>query len=164
MKSSQKTVAVRVILLLVAGLTLAACSPSEPPDTHPGQPVTKRKQAFKEIVRTFEPMGLMVRGRDEFNQAEFLANAQELQRLAQLPWAYFTPDSNYPPTRAKEAVWSRNAEFRQAGEQFVLVTAELAGAAKTGDRAAIDAAYQRVHQSCQSCHREFRGTKNGEQD
>ena len=52
--------ATRLTLVVLSALTLAACS-SEVPDTHPDQRVTKRKQAFKAMLRSFEPMGVMLR-------------------------------------------------------------------------------------------------------
>lgn len=89
---------VNLVVLGLMGLMLSACSSHE--DTHPGQPVTHRKAIFKEMLRSFEPMGLVARGRNPYNQAEFLKYAQELQQLGTQPWQYFTPDSNYDPSRA----------------------------------------------------------------
>ena len=42
-----------------------------------------------------------------------LASALALQELASQPWAYFTADGNYPPTRAKPEVWSQAGEFKR---------------------------------------------------
>jgi cytochrome c556 len=43
-----------IFLILSLPLFITACS--EPADTHPGQPVTQRRAAFKEIIKNFEPM------------------------------------------------------------------------------------------------------------
>jgi cytochrome c556 len=48
----------RLFLLSTVAL-LAACGEVE--DTRPGQPVKTRQTAFKEIVKAFEPMGVMLR-------------------------------------------------------------------------------------------------------
>ena len=68
---------------------LSSCN-NEPKDTHTGQPVTKRKAVFKQIMRTLEPMGMVVRDRQDYDRQEFLASARELKQLASQPWSYFS--------------------------------------------------------------------------
>jgi cytochrome c556 len=52
---------------------LTACG--EPEDTRPGQPVAQRRAAFKEILKSFEPMGLQLRNqRYDAKQFSLLAN------------------------------------------------------------------------------------------
>ena len=147
---------IRLPLLLLTCLALASCGHSEV-DTHQGQPVTKRKLVFKEILRTFEPMGLMVRGRDPYDKAELLKHAVALQTLSTQPWQYFTPDSNYSPTRAKPDVWGKPVEFKQAQQKFIAATAKLADSAKTGDLDVIRHDFGAVEDSCKACHQQFRG-------
>ena len=57
-----------LLLALVLPLTLAACG--EPEDTHPGQPVAHRRAAFNQLVKAFEPMGVMLREK-EYKPEEF---------------------------------------------------------------------------------------------
>ncbi len=160
--SSSRSAWLRFSLVVLAALVLSACH-SEPPDNHPGQPVTKRKLAFKAIVRTFEPMGLVVRGTNDYNKADFLASAVELQKLSREPWAYFGPDTNYPPTHARSAVWDKPLEFESAKQKFMAATDKLLEASRAGDFEAIRSAYDEVHQNCKSCHQAFRGTHSGEE-
>ena len=143
-------------LAILAALTLSACG-NEPADTHPNQPVTKRKAVFKQMLRTLEPMGMVVRKREEYDQQAFLASAQELKQLATQPWVHFTPDSNYPPTRAKPEVWQKSAEFTQAQEKLKAATEQLAKAAESGNLDTIRPALDKVEDSCKSCHQQFRG-------
>lgn len=145
----------RVPLILLACFTLAACGPAK--DTHVGQPGTKRKLVFKQMLRNFEPMGLMVRGRKPYEKDRFLQYAVELQTLSTQPWQYFTPGSNYSPTRAKPDIWQKPAQFKQAQQTFIAASAQLAASAKTGDMDVIRASYGKVADSCKACHREFRG-------
>ena len=84
----------RLPLLLLVCLTLASCGHSDV-DTHQGQPVTKRKLVFKKILRSFEPIGMVARGRRPYDKDQFLQHALALQTLSTQPWQYFTPDSNY---------------------------------------------------------------------
>lgn len=145
-----------LLLLLITCVGLTACSQGDV-DTHPGQPVTKRKQVFKEILRNFEPMGMMVRGRDSYDKAQFLQHSQALQTLSTQPWQYFTPDSNYSPTRAKPDVWDKPVEFKQAQQKFENAAAKLAATAKVGDIDLIRHDFDAVEDSCKACHQQFRG-------
>ena len=64
---------------LLCVLTLGACSgPVE--DTRPGQPVKHRQDAFKAMLRSFEPMGVMLRTHS-YRADEFARLANELNSL-----------------------------------------------------------------------------------
>jgi len=142
-------------LLIGACLALAGCGPKA--DTHPGQPVTKRRALLKETLRTFEPMGIVVRGKNPYVAADFLALADKLQALSTQPWVYFPPGSTYAPSRAKPAVWQQAAQFKQAQDTYIKAAASLAAVAKTGNLDLIRPAYLRVSDSCAACHKTFRG-------
>lgn len=142
--------------VIAASLTLTGCS-SEPRDTHPDQPVTKRKAVFKQMLRTLEPMGMVVRERENYDSQVFLADAKKLKQLASEPWAHFTPDSNYPPTRAKPEVWQKPADFNHARQKLEESTEKLLKAAESGNMALIRPALNSVEESCKSCHQQFRG-------
>lgn len=146
----------RLPLIFFTCVALASCGHAEK-DTHAGQPVTKRKLVFKQILRNFEPMGLVVRGRKPYEKDQFLQYAVELQTLSTQPWKYFTADSNYSPTRAKPVVWQKPAEFKQAQQTFIAASAQLVESAKTGNMDVIRADYGKVADSCKACHRDFRG-------
>lgn len=135
--------------------TLAACSDSAK-DTHPQQLVTKRIAIFKEFTRTLEPMGLVARDRKDFNQREFLETALELEKLSSQPWAYFTPDGNYPPTHAKPEVWLKPAEFKSAQDKYQDLTKQLVKAAQGGNLELIRPVVNEVQKSCKACHNQFR--------
>ncbi len=154
----QRRLGVRVGLtgaLWVGLVTLTGCSNGA--DTHPGQPVTHRQVIFKKMLRTLEPMGLVVRGRNDYDPAQFTQLADQLKTLSTQPWPYFTPDSNYPPTRAKSEVWSKPADFRAAQQKFIDAVAALDVAAKQNQLDAVKAPFAAVEASCKSCHQQFRG-------
>jgi cytochrome c556 len=142
------------LLAIAAVLVLTACS--EAPDTHPAQPVTKRKAVFKQFTRTLEPMGMVARDRKVYNPVEFKASALALEKLATQPWGYFTADSNYQPTRAAPAVWTQAAEFKQAQEAFLAKVGQLVKAADGGNLEIIRTAVNDVQSSCKTCHDQFR--------
>ena len=140
-------------LLLCLGLT-ACFEPIK--DTHPDQVLTKRKVLFKQMNRALEPIGLVANEREPYKKEEFAGYVDELQKLSNKPWAYFPQDGNYPPTRAKPAVWSEPAEFDAAQKQYQRVVAQLAQEAQAGDLEKIKPAVVEVTNSCKSCHKKFR--------
>lgn len=147
----------QVPLLAAVCLTLlSACGPQE--DTHPGQPVTKRENIFKDNLRAFEAMGLMVRDKEPYTPKEFLDDAQKLKALSTQPWVYFTPGSDYAPSRALPSVWQRPEVFKHAQETFIVAAAQLADVAQGGNLDQIKPIYNQVKESCAACHHDFRST------
>ena len=144
-----------LITLVAATVLLSACS-DRVKDTHPQQLVSKRQAIFKKFTKTLEPMGLVARDRQDYVKASFVASAEALQELASQPWAYFTADGNYPPTRAKPEVWSQAGEFKQAQDKFLAATDALVQVAGSADLAAIRSSVEAVQKSCKSCHDQFR--------
>lgn len=134
-------------------LLLAACGPVQ--DTRPGQPVAHRQTAFKDILKTFEPMGLMLRD-DKFNPQTFQTLASQLLEKRDGPWSYFGKDTDYPPSRAKSELWQEDGKFEAAKQDFFKATDKLAIAAKSGEREKAEAAYKAVEESCKSCHRAYK--------
>jgi cytochrome c556 len=143
------------LLALAAAFALTACN-EEPKDTHPDQPVSKRRAVFKQFTRTLEPMGLVARNRKDYNPREFNISALELEKLSKQPWAHFTPDSNYPPTHAKAEVWQKPADFKEAQDQYLATVSQLVKAAQGGDLELIRPAVNDVQKSCKACHTQFR--------
>jgi len=142
-----------LLLALVLPLTLAACG--EPEDTHPGQPVAHRRAAFNQLVKAFEPMGVMLREK-EYKPEEFRKLAAKLDAVKESPWAFFLPDTNYPPTKATDKVWSQPEQFEAARQKFLMAEGKLMEAASGTDGAKVKAAYEELHDACRSCHKEFK--------
>lgn len=141
--------------LLACALLLGACSDADK-DTHPQQWLSKRVAVFKKMTKTLEPLGLVVRGHQDYVKGEFVEGAQALKDLSSQPWAFFTADGNYPPTRAKPEVWSQPAEFKQAQDKFQASVDKLVAVAGSADLPTISAAENDVEKSCKSCHQKFR--------
>lgn len=140
-------------LLLISLLTLAACGDVE--DTRPGQPVKTRQQAFKSLLRAFEPMGTMLKDK-RYDGDKFLALASELHRQRDTPWPHFGADTNYPPSKSKAEVWEKPAEFDKAKQDFLAATDTLLKAAESKEEGKVGAPYQKVYDTCQGCHKAFR--------
>lgn len=142
-----------LLTLLLPVSLLTACG--EPQDTRPGQPVTQRRTAFKEILKSFEPMGLQLRNQ-RYEAKQFADLAHKLNQAKEAPWQHFGPDTNYPPTKAKAAVWSEPAKFETSRQSFFKAAEALVVAAETQDVKQITSAYETLHDTCRSCHKSFK--------
>ena len=143
------------VLAMASLFLLAACGEVE--DSRPGQPVKTRQTAFKEIIKTFEPMGVMLREK-RYDADKFLALATQLVERREAPWAHFGPDTNYPPTKATDKVWREPEQFERERQAFFVATDALLVAAQRKDKAPtqVESAYQAVYETCQNCHKPFK--------
>ncbi|MDR2837777.1 MAG: cytochrome c [Azonexus sp.] len=142
-----------LLALLLATALFAACGEVE--DTRPGQPVKTRQEAFKAMIRSFEPMGVMLR-KEDYDADKFLALAKDLVARRDAPWSHFGADTNYPPTKATAEVWQQPEKFTEAKNAFLAATDTLLTAAQTRDRKQLDKPYEAVYDTCQNCHKTFR--------
>jgi cytochrome c556 len=134
---------------------LSACGDAAK-DTHPKQLVSQRLAIFKKFTKTLEPMGLVARDRKDFVKSEFMASALALQELSTQPWALFSADGNYPPTRAKPEVWSKAEAFKQAQDSYLSAVNQLVKVSDGVDMDALRSAVDAVQKNCKSCHETFR--------
>lgn len=142
-----------IAIALVSVLAISACG--EPRDTGPGQPVAHRQTAFKEILKAFEPMGVMLRS-DNYDPNQFKAWSKQLSVLRDVPWGYFGADTQYPPSHATPEVWSNGEKFAAEKQAFMDATDKLTAIAGTPDKRQAAVAYEAVESSCRSCHKTFK--------
>ena len=142
------------LILLSAATLLTACS-GEVEDTRPGQPVKTRQMAFKDIIRSFEPMGVMLRT-NTYDADKFLKLATELVAKRDAPWAHFGADTDYPPTKATPEVWAQPEKFEQQRRAFIAATDSLLAAAQSKDDKQLAAPYKTLYATCQDCHKIFK--------
>ncbi len=135
-------------------MLMSACG--EPADTFPGQPVTHRRQAFREIMKSFEPMGVMLR-EDNYQAERFAALAEKYSATFDTPWQYFGgPDTRYAPSTARAEVWTQAAQFEERRLAFLDASRKLVEAARARDAKQVAAAYEAAHAQCEQCHKTFK--------
>jgi len=144
---------IRLVLLLLTCLCLSACN-----GVDPDSPLAQRKAIFKQLLKTSEELGGMLRGRIAFDEQRFAAGALKLDGLAQQPWQHFPAVKEADKTSAKDEVWQRQARFQQLARVLEGSTAELLAATRQqplqpGELAPLQ---QRVEDACEACHQEFR--------
>lgn len=141
------------VFIMLTAVLVGGCG--EPEDTRPGQPVKQRQTAFKEIIRAFEPMGVMLR-KEQFDGEKFARLAKQLDNNKDAPWPHFGPDTNYPPTKSTPEVWQQPAQFEHEKQAFLDAVQKLSAAAESKTRDRVEAPYQAVYDSCKSCHKTFK--------
>ncbi|WP_283150088.1 c-type cytochrome [Silvimonas soli] len=147
-----KLIKLPVIALCLAVL-LAGCSHEDP-----NSPVYKRKQVFKEMLRTSQSMRDMLKGNATWNAQTFAANAAKLQQLSTQPWPYFVPvnKDDSSKTDAKPNIWEKPQDFHAAAQKLQDNTAKLQQLAATNDPAQIRPQFEAMEESCTACHKAFR--------
>lgn len=74
----------RISVVLLACLTLSACG-----GVDPNSPLGQRKAIFKQMLKTGEDLGGMLRGRIPFDGPKFAEGAVKLDALSHEPWKHF---------------------------------------------------------------------------
>ncbi|AOY00271.1 cytochrome c [Jeongeupia sp. USM3] len=135
-----------LILLCCTAALLAGCS-----KTDPNSPGALRQAIFKDMLRTSETLGGMVRGRTSYDPAVFSRDALKLKALASAPWSHF------PEFDASGASHASAGQFKAAAQQLETATTQLAAqAGPAASMADIRPRFAAVEESCAACHKVFR--------
>ncbi len=122
--------------------------------------VEYRQGIYKAVRWNFGPMGDMVKGKQEFNAAEFTRRANNLAALSKMPLEGFIAGSyngTYSgSTDALPAIEKDWETFAGIMSDFETNAAALAQAASAGDMDAIRPAFMSVAKTCKSCHDKFK--------
>ena len=112
---------------LMSGSSLAHIEQSEPLQS-------LRQSYFALLGMTFAPMGDMVKGKIEWNDALFTTWAEDLNHAAQFGVERgFAPGTDKGTTRAKPNIWSNMDDFQSKLDDFRAAAAKLAETAAAGD-------------------------------
>jgi cytochrome c556 len=143
----------RISVVLLACLTLSACG-----GVDPNSPLGQRKAIFKQMLKTGEDLGGMLRGRIPFDGAKFADGAVRLDALSHQPWQHFPQVREADHTSARDAVWQRQARFQEMARNLEAATGELVIASQVQPAKAsnLGPAVQKVEDACSACHKEFR--------
>ena len=121
-------------------------------------PLQSLRQSYFAIVgMTFGPMGDMVKGKIEWNDAQFAAWADDLASVSKVSVERgFAPGSEKGKTRAKPAIWENTDDFEQKLANFRSEAAALAEAANAGDKAATVEQFKQPGGTCKACHDNYK--------
>jgi cytochrome c556 len=122
------------------------------------EPLQSLRQSYFAIVgMTFGPMGDMVKGKIEWNDAQFAAWAKDLASVSKVSVERgFAPGSEKGKTRAKPAIWENTDDFAQKLANFRSEAAALAEVASAGDKAATVEQFKQTGGTCKACHDNYK--------
>ena len=116
-----------------------------------------RQSYFALLGMTFSPMGDMVKGKIEWNDALFTEWANDLNHAAQFGVERgFAPGSEKGTTRAKADIWSNMDDFQSKLDDFRAAAATLAETAAGVDQAASRDQFIATGGTCKACHDEYK--------
>ncbi|KTC12017.1 cytochrome C [Pseudomonas marginalis ICMP 9505] len=143
----------KLTVALLACLALTACG-----GVDPNSPLGQRKAIFKQMLKTSEDLGGMLRGRIPFDGARFADGAVKLNALSFEPWQHFPNVREEDHTSAKDNVWQQQARFQALARNLEAATGELVVASQVQPYAAanLGPAVQKVEDACTACHKQFR--------
>ena len=143
----------RLTVVMLVCLTLSACG-----GVDPDSPLGQRKAIFKQMLKTSEDLGGMLRGRIAFDGPRFAEGAVKLDALAYEPWKHFPQVKESDQTSATDDVWQKQARFQELARQLEAATGELVVASRIQPYKAsnLTPAMQKVEDTCSACHKEFR--------
>ncbi|WP_434560364.1 cytochrome c [Pseudomonas sp. Z1-14] len=143
----------RFSMAVLACLMLSACG-----GVDPNSPLGQRKTIFKQMLKTNEELGGMLRGRVPFDGARFAEGAVQLDQLSHEPWKHFPQVREQDHTSARDEVWQKQARFQELARSLEAATAELVTASRVQPYRAsnLGPAVQKVEDACSACHKEFR--------
>lgn len=115
-----------------------------------------RQGVFKTIKWNFGPMAAMVKGKIDFDAAEFSRRADLVAVLSKMPGEGFIEGSDMGDTDAKPEIWENKDKFDAGMDALAKNAAALADAAKSGDMSVIKPAFGELGKTCKGCHDNFR--------
>jgi len=134
---------------------LSAPSMAHIEQTEPFQSL--RQSYFALLGMTFAPMGDMVKGKIEWDDALFETWAKDLHHVSQFGVERgFAPGSQEGTTRAKPEIWSNMTDFKSKLDDFRAAAAKLAEVAAEGDAGASREQFVATGGTCKACHDEYK--------
>lgn len=145
----------KIVLTLITGATLAASAQAANFDDN-ADAIHYRQSAFGLIAHNFGDMAAMLKGKKPFDQTVFEQRAANVAALSTIPAEGFIPGSDKGETEALAKIWSDKADFDAIMVKFQKAAAELALAAKSGDKKAIKMAFKNTGKNCKGCHDSYK--------
>ena len=143
--------------LAAAAVLIALSAPASAQFAKPEDAIHYRQGALTVMGAHFGRLGEMVKGKVPFDAKAAQDNAVIVAEMAKLPWAAFGPGTNKGGnTKAKPAIWTEQAKFKEGSDKLIVDTEKLAAASKTGNLDALKTAFLSTADTCKSCHDSFR--------
>jgi cytochrome c556 len=148
----------RHVLIVIAGISalLTIAVHGAPPEDGKAA-FARRQDTMKRMGRPlYLGIGRVVKGTAPYGPDTVTAAETVASLASTLDRSLFPPGSDVAESKIKPAIFAAGDHIDQLIAAVQSATAQLAPAVKTGDKAAITAAYTAVANACNACHMEFR--------
>ncbi len=143
----------KLTLSIALAAMLAPAMAAEPEDI-----IKYRISVMKANGAHMSAAARIVRGKVDY-QDQLGFHADSIAKISKQISTFFPEDSDFGDTRAKEEVWSKPEEYKQATKANQVAAAEFSKAVAAGDKATMATSFKKLSDSCKSCHEKFRTEK-----
>ena len=120
--------------------------------------VAERMEAMKNMGRGLKAIADMLAGVEPFDPEAAAAHAALLHENCHRVGTMFPPGSIDHHSKALPRIWEEPEKFQEEMQQLHAATETLAATADNGDPASIQEAFDRVKESCSTCHKLFKAS------
>src|SRR5215469_8102859 len=148
----------RRVLVVTAGMSaLSAAALAAAPPEGGKAAFERREDTMKRMGRPlYLGIGRVVKGTAAYGPDTVTAAETVTSLAATLNRNLFPPGSDVDGSKIKPEIFAAGDCVDQLIAAVLTATTQLVPAVKTGDKAAITAAYAAVADACNACHKEFR--------
>jgi cytochrome c556 len=119
--------------------------------------VVYRKAGFQMMNNHVGRISAHIKGERNLTPAQLELSAQVVDDMAKVVYDGFIDGTDQSAnTKAKPEIWKEFAKFKESQSKLQAETAKMLVAAKSGDKAALQAAFGGVGGSCKACHDTYR--------
>jgi cytochrome c556 len=138
---------------VVAALFAGAVQAQVPAD----RSVVYRKAGFQIMANHVGRISAFIKGERQMTPAQLELSAQVVDDMAKVLFDGFIDGTDQSAnTKAKPEIWKEFAKFKENQTKLQGETVKLVAAAKSGDKAALQAAFGGVGGACKNCHDTYR--------
>lgn len=134
---------------VLAALLAGAVQAQVPAD----RSVVYRKAGFQMMSNHFGRINAHIKGERNLTPAQLELSAQVVEDMSKVVYDGFIEGTDQSKgNKAKPEIWKEWAKFKDAQARLQGETPKLNAAAKSGDKAALQAAFGGVGGACKNCH------------
>ena len=134
---------------VIASFVAAAAQAQVPAD----RSVKYRQSALTVMSNHFGRINAHIKGERQLTPAQLELSAAVVEDMSKVAYDGFIEGTEQSKgTRAKPEIWKEWAKFKEAQTKIQGETPKLVAAAKSGDKAALQAAFGGVGGACKNCH------------
>ncbi len=136
-----------VTVLLTASYTAMA---------DPKNEITYRRATMKALGGHMGALNAILSGRVKRGKGSVVVHARAIGNIGKLSHTLFAKGTDKGRTRAKQQIWAKPNQFKQAIAAFKKASAKLASSANNRDMKIVKRAFKAVTKTCGGCHKTFR--------